>query len=271
MPTEYDEINNVINQSKTLLEQQKDEQNKAIDLGIQKATDSANKQKQELEEEAIKQGKQLYTDYKKQTSDYGVNAENIASRGLNNSGYSETSKTNIYNTYQKNVTNLAIETKKLKSEVDFNLNQAMIDADMQKAEVAANNYLQQMQLLMTEYDMKFAREQFDFQKEQFEYQKQRDLISDQQTDREYQLALSNSKKAKGSTSSSNNLVLEAEPNEDEYDMGELSERANQILDRLETAQVNNYESAKSVIDRTNLPETEKEIMRRYIKEYINAE
>lgn len=204
MATGYDDIDNVINQSKTLLEKQAEEQNKVVDIGIEKATATANKQKQELQDEATKQGKQLYTDYKKQSSDYGVNAEVMASRGLNNSGYAETSKVDIYNTYQKNVTNLAMQTQKLKTDVDFELNQAMADANIQKAQIVANNYLQQMNLLMTEYDMKFAREQF-------EYQKYRDSVSDMQQEREYQLALSNSKKAKGSTSG--DLVLEAEPKE----------------------------------------------------------
>ena len=259
MPTGFDEIDNVINESKSLIEQSNVEQNKIIDLGMQKATNVANKQKQEIAEEAEKQGKQLYSDYRKQSSAYGVNAENLASQGLNNSGMAETSKVNMYNTYQKNVTTLAVETRKLKANVDFELNQAMIEADVQKAEVAANKYLQNMQLLMTEYDMRFAREQF-------EYQKQRDAISDMQQEREYQLALSNSKKGSGSGLS--NLALGAEP-ENEYDLGILSERANQILDRLETSEVNNYESAKRVIDKTDLKPEEKEVMKRYIKEYIN--
>lgn len=267
MATGFEEIDNVINQSKTLLEQSAEQQNKIVDLGIQKATNTANKQKQELEEEATKQGKQLYTDYKKQSSEFGVNAENLASKGLNNSGYTETSNVDMFNTYQKNVTNLAMQTTKLKAEVDFNLNQAMIDADVQKAENEANKYLQQMQLLMTEYDMRFAREQFEWQKQ---YQTNRDAISDQQWQKQYELSLSNSKKAKGSTSGYGDLILEAEPDEKEYDMGILSERANQILDRLEVAEVNNYESAKNVIDKTDLPSEEKEIMKRYIKEYINA-
>ena len=213
MATGYDDIDNVINQSKTLLEKQADEQNKIVEIGMEKATATAEKQKKELEEEATKQGKQLYTDYMKQTSDYGVNAENVVSRGLNNSGYAETTKANMFNTYQKNVTTLAVETQKAKTNVDFELAQAMKDANIQRAEIAANNYLQQMQLLMTEYDMKFNREQF-------EYQKQRDAVSDMQAEREYQLALSNSKKAKGSTSS--NLVLEAEPKQ-------MSENAKSIL------------------------------------------
>lgn len=191
MATGFEEIDNVINESKSLLEKSTAEQNKIVDLGIQKATNAANKQKQELDEEAEKQGKQLYTDYRKQSSAYGVNAENLASQGLNNSGMAESSKVDVYNTYQKNVTTLAVETRKLKANVDFELNNAMIEADVQKAENAANKYLQQMQLLMTEYDMRLAREQF-------EYQKQRDAVSDMQAEREYQLALSNSKKAKGS-------------------------------------------------------------------------
>lgn len=228
MPTGFDEIDNVINESKTLLEKSTAEQNKIVDLGMQKATNAANKQKQEITEEAEKQGKQLYTDYRKQSSAYGVNAENLASQGLNNSGMAETSKVNMYNTYQKNVTTLAVETRKLKANVDFELHNAMIEADVQKAENVANNYLQQMQLLMTEYDMRFNREQF-------EYQKQRDAVSDMQQEREYQLALSNSKKGSGSGPS--NLVLEAEPNE-------MSQNAQQIFNGYTQQNIKNTKDEK---------------------------
>ena len=204
MATGYEDIDEVINQSNALLDKSAQEQNKIIDLGIQKATNEANKQKLELDEEATKQGKQLYTDMRKNINPYVSNAENLASQWLNKSGYAETSQVDIYNQYQKNVTTLAVETRKAKSEVDFGLQQARIDADIQKAESVANNFLQKMQLLMQEYEMKENRDNL-------EYQKQRDAIADARYEREFELSLSNSKKAKGSTSGINNTVLEAEP------------------------------------------------------------
>ena len=161
MATGYEDIDRVMQQQNSLLEQQEQKGNQIIDLGLQKTQAQVDKQKAEYEQEAVKTGKQLYTDYRKQASPYGATAEQLASQGLNKSGYAESSQVNLYNTYQKNATTLMVETQKLKAEADFQMNQAFLDADIQKAQNAIQIYQQKAQLALQEYEMKFSRDQWE--------------------------------------------------------------------------------------------------------------
>lgn len=196
MATGYEDIDKLMTEQTQNLEQQKNIQNQIIDAGIQKVKNEVDKQKQEYEKEANKTAKGLYTNYMKQSNPYGATQETLASQGLANSGYAESSQVNLYNTYQKNVTEVINNTQKLKADADFQLNQAYLDADIQKAQNALAIYQQQAQLSLQEYDMKINRDQFEYQKqrdtisdnqynEQFAYQKERDRISDEQWEKQY--------------------------------------------------------------------------------------
>ena len=155
MATGYEEIDNLMQEQNTLLEQQKAEQNKIVDTGLEKTQNEINRQKEEYDREATKQGKALYADYRKQSNPYGATAEQLASQGLNKSGYAETTQTRMYNEYQRNVTTLMTETKRLKAEADFQMNQAFLDADIQKAQNALAIYQQQAELAITNYNLRY--------------------------------------------------------------------------------------------------------------------
>ena len=231
MATGYEDIDKVMQQQNTLLQQQEAKQNEIVDLGLQKTQAQVEKQKAEYQQEAEKSGKQLYTDYRKASNPYGANAENLASQGLNKSGYAESTQTQLYNAYQKNATTLMTETQKLKADADFQMNQAMIDADVQKAQNALVIYQQKAQLALQEYEMKFSREQFDWQKQQAErqwqYQTERDAISDQRWQKEYELSL---KKAKGTSSNIDySSLLGGVPTTEEP---QLSEGAQKVLNAI---------------------------------------
>lgn len=202
MPTGYEDIDRLMQQQNSLLQQQEQKGNQIIDLGLQKTQAQVDKQKTEYEQEAVKAGKQLYTDYRKASSPYGATAEQLASQGLNRSGYAESTQTQLYNTYQKNATNLMVETNKLKAEADFQMNQAYLDADIQKAQNAITIYRQKAELALQEYEMKFARDQWEWQKQ---YQASRDAISDQRWQKEFELSLAKSKKA---NASADNLIFD---------------------------------------------------------------
>ena len=182
MATGYEDIDNLMTEQKANLDKQTSVGNQIIDTGLQKTQNEVNRQKQEYEEQANKTGKALYVDYKKASNPYGATAEQLASQGLNKSGYAESSQVNMYNSYQKSVTELMNNTAKLKAEADFNMNQAYLDADIQKAENQLSMYKQQMELALTEYDLKVNRDQF-------EYQKERDRVADEQWEKTYQLQL----------------------------------------------------------------------------------
>ena len=196
----YEEIDRLFAEQNANLEQQQTLQNEIIDKGIQKVQNEGERQKAEYEREAEKTAKGLYTDYRKQANPYGATAETLASQGLNRSGYAESTQTQMFNSYQRNVTELVNTTRQLKADVDFQFSQALVDADIQKAQSALTLYQQKAQLALQEYDMKFNREQFNYQKErdriqdeqwerQFQFQQQQANQSQANWEREYQLSL----------------------------------------------------------------------------------
>ena len=60
-------------------------------------------QKEQTQKDYTKEQSAAYTDYQKQTNTYGANAEAMAAGGLTGSGYSESSRVSMYNTYQNRV------------------------------------------------------------------------------------------------------------------------------------------------------------------------
>jgi hypothetical protein len=199
MAVGYEEIDSLMQEQNTLLDQQKAEQEKIIDTGLQKTQNEVNKQKEEYDREATKQGKALYTDYRKQANPYGATAEQLASQGLNKSGYAETTQTRMYNEYQRNVTTLMTETTRLKAEADFQMNQAFLDADIQKAQNALANYQQKAQLAITNYNLRYQKHRDDVADMQWEksyqLQKQQAQQSQSNWEREYQLSLEKSRRS----------------------------------------------------------------------------
>lgn len=204
-------------------------QNQMLDNALQQQQDITNKQtalnvaelernKQEIDKDVDKTNKALYAEYRKATNPYGQNAENLASQGLANSGYAETTQTNLFNTYQRNVTDTLNNARDLKSDFDFQISKARQTGDITLAQNALAIYNQKMQLLTQEYELRNNREQFLYQKDQdklaqsnwekeyamqqnqwqqtFDYQKQRDAVADSQWQQEFDL----SKKASASSS-----------------------------------------------------------------------
>ena len=100
----YDKM---VNQSDSFYQQQidasKDWANKQSELQ-QAQTDFAIEKVEQAKDQAkkdyTKEQKGAYTDYQKATNQYGANAEQLAAQGLNHTGYSESTRTNAYNTYQ---------------------------------------------------------------------------------------------------------------------------------------------------------------------------
>lgn len=195
MATGYEDLDNMMNEQRNNLSEQEKLQSQIVDKGLEKVQNETNRQKEELDREATKTAKSLYTDYKKQSNPYSANAEQLASSGLANSGYAESSQVNLYNTYQKNVTEVINNTTRLKAEADFNMNQAYLDADIQKAQNALSIYQQKAELAMQEYQLKYQRDRDKITDEQWErqfaFQQQQANLSQSNWEREYQLSLQN--------------------------------------------------------------------------------
>ena len=131
-----------IQASKDYATKQQEIQQANTDFAIEKI----EQQKEQTEKDYTKEQKGAYADYQKQTNDYGVNAEQMASSGLSNSGYSESSKVSMYNTYQNRV---AIARDSFDRSI-LNYNNGIKDAQLQNnsalAEIAYNALQKQLEL-----------------------------------------------------------------------------------------------------------------------------
>lgn len=236
MANGYEDIDRLVEQQRAGYDEAMRQQNDIVNQQTQMQVDSLARQKEQIDKEATAQNKALYQDYKKNINPFGVQAENLASQGLANSGYAETTLSRMYNTYQNNITSTLNNARDLKADVDFQINQARQTGNITLAQNALELYKQKMQLLTEEYDLRNNREQYLYQKEQdalqqanwqkefdynksvadrnynyqksrdkvadtqwnkqFSYQQKRDKVSDSQWQKEYEL----SKKAKASSS-----------------------------------------------------------------------
>lgn len=186
-------IDRLENQQTEYLEQQQKLNNQIVETGLQKAQNNVDFQKQQYEKEAQKQAKALYTNYQKEQNQYGANAEVLTSQGLANSGYAESSRVRLYNNYQNNVTQIMTELSNEKAKMDLEMNQAYLDADIQKAQNMASIYQQKMAMAMNTYQLRYNLYRDQVQDEQwrenFELNKRQLERAQMESDRDYQLQL----------------------------------------------------------------------------------
>lgn len=184
MANEYEAIDNLEKQQNNYLDKSMETQRDIINKQTQMNVDTLQRQRDEVDKDASKVNKALYTEYQKASNPYGANAEVMAQRGLGNSGYAETSQVNLYNTYQRNVTDTLNNARQLKSDFDFKMAQARQSGDIAMAQSALDIYNQKLQLLTQDYELRNNREQFLYQKDidkrNYDYQVGRDKVADSQ-------------------------------------------------------------------------------------------
>lgn len=229
MATGYEDLDSLVNQQNSLLQQQEQKQNDIIQQQTQMQVDELNREKEKLQKETDKTTQGLYANWQKQANQYGAGAEQLAQQGLGNSGYAETTRTALYNTYQKSVTDTLNNSRDLYADYNFKIQQARQNGSIQQAQSALELYSQRLQLLTQNYELRQNREQYLYQQErdrvsdnqwqktfdeqvrqnelenqwrqqQFEYQKQRDAVADSQWQQQFNLSKKNS--SSGSSSSS---------------------------------------------------------------------
>ena len=190
---------NNINQQNEWLNESEKIQNEQIDANTKQTLNEIEQQRKYTQQDFNKEARGAYQDYKNLVNPYGVQAENIYSNGLGNSGYSETSKLNAYNTYQNRYATARESTDRLMEDFNNQMTQAQLEGNRELAQVALNKLQTQMDNLWNQlnFDSSLTQnkanynqwlEQFNYQKqqdeianafarEQFEYQKQQDEIS----------------------------------------------------------------------------------------------
>lgn len=178
----YEDIDKYVMSQNQGLDQQLQTMNDIADKSTQLQTERLARQKEDIDRETVQQNRAIYQDYKKNTNPFGQQAENLASQGLGNSGYAETTQARMYNTYQNNITSTLNTARQLKADVDFAINEAIKTGDITKGENALKIYAQRMQLASEEFDLRNNREQILYQRQ---YQRDRDAIEDKRWQTEF--------------------------------------------------------------------------------------
>lgn len=134
--------NDQIQASKDYAQKQQEIQQANTDFAIEKI----EQQKQQAEKDYTKEQKGAYTDYQKQINDYGVNAEQMAVQGLSNSGYSESSRVSMYNTYQNRVATARDSFNRSILNYENGIKDAQLQNNSALAEIAYNALKSQLEL-----------------------------------------------------------------------------------------------------------------------------
>ena len=139
-----------IDASKEWGDKQQELQQEKTDFAIEQI----EQQKEQAKKDYIKEQSGAYQDWQKQSNKYGANAEAMASNGMQNSGYSETSEVLMHNQYQSRVAT----ARESYGRAVLNYDNAIKDARLQNnsilAEIAYNALQQQLELSLQGFQYK---------------------------------------------------------------------------------------------------------------------
>lgn len=138
-------------------------------------------QKDQAQKDYLKEQSGAYTDWQKQSNQYGVKAEQMAAAGLAGTGFSESSQVGMYNAYQNRV---ATARESFNNAV-INYNNAIKDARLQNnsvlAEIAYQSLQTQLELSLQgfQYKNNLVLELADkkTQADQMYYQRYQDVVN----------------------------------------------------------------------------------------------
>lgn len=118
------------------------------------AIEQINQQKEQAQKDYTKEQKGAYVDWQKQSNQYGVNAEQLASSGLRNTGYSESSQVSMYNTYQNRVSQARETYNKAILDYDNGIKEAQLTNNAALAEIAYKTLSTKLELGLNQFNSK---------------------------------------------------------------------------------------------------------------------
>ena len=139
-----------INASKDYVNTQQDLQNQNTQLIV----DEINQQKEFANKDYTKEQKGAYVDWRKQSNEYGAEAEQMASSGLQNTGYSESSQVSMYNQYQNRVATARESYNRAIVSYDNAIKEARLQNSSKLAELAYNGLQAQLELSLQGFQYK---------------------------------------------------------------------------------------------------------------------
>lgn len=129
---------------------QKDIQNQQTDFAIEQV----RQQHLEAQKDYQREQSGAYTDWKEQSNQQGVRAEQLADRGLDRTGYSESAQVSMYNTYQNRVATARESYDKAVMNYNNAITQARLQNSSALAEIAYNALKTQLELSLQGFQYK---------------------------------------------------------------------------------------------------------------------
>ena len=111
-------------------------------------------QKKQANKDYVKEQSGAYADWQKESNRYGVNAEQQASAGLQNTGYSESSQVSMYNAYQNRVATARESYNKAVLNYDNAIKEARLQNNSALAEIAYNTLQTSLELSLQGFQYK---------------------------------------------------------------------------------------------------------------------
>lgn len=140
--------NNLINASQDYAKKQSEIQNQQTDFAIEKV----EQQKEWANQDYIKEQKGAYTDWQKQSDQYGATAE--ANAKMLNTGYSESSQVQMYTAYQNRVATARESYNRAVVEYDNAIKDARLQNSAKLAEIAYQALQQKLELSLQGFQYK---------------------------------------------------------------------------------------------------------------------
>ena len=125
-----------LQQQNDMLAQQSQIQKEQSKANTEQAINEINQQKEYAKQDFNKEARGAYTDYQKTVNPYGAQAEQVGRNGLGNTGYSETSKINAFNTYQNRYATAKSSADKIQQDFNNQITQARLSGNKELAEIA---------------------------------------------------------------------------------------------------------------------------------------
>lgn len=139
-----------IDASKQWADKQSQLQQEQTDFAIEQI----EQQKGQAHKDYIKEQSGAYVDWQKQSDQYGVAAEQQASGGMTNTGFSESSQVSMYNTYQNRVATARESYDRAVLNYDNAIKDARLQNNSVLAEIAFNALQQQLELSLEGFQYK---------------------------------------------------------------------------------------------------------------------
>lgn len=125
-------------------------QNEQTDFAIEQI----NQQKDQAHKDYLKEQSASYVDWQKQSNQYGANAEKMASAGLTDTGFAESSQVSMYNTYQNRVAVARESLSRAMLNYDNQITEARLQNNAALAEIAYQTLQQSLELSLAGFQYK---------------------------------------------------------------------------------------------------------------------